>query len=101
MHHYSIIGPLAQSQAAAFSTALSFAQDYGILAASTQDRPFVPVSTVVLEGAPRDMKFCFRGWDAERGVGGTEALMAGSKIRRVGSLRCVGLSAALASLRVN
>jgi hypothetical protein len=66
-----------------------------------QDRPFVPVSTVVLEGTPRDMKFCFRLWDNEKGVGGTEALMAGSKgIRRAGSLRCVGLSAALASLRV-
>ena len=67
-----------------------------------QDRPFVPVSTVVLEGAPRDMKFCFREWDSEKGVGGTEALMAGSKgMKRAGSLRCVGLSAALASLRVD
>ncbi|KIW04978.1 uncharacterized protein PV09_04140 [Verruconis gallopava] len=96
---YVIIGPLAQSQSHAFAAALHFAQDYGILAASTQDRPFVPVSTVVMEGSPRDMRFCFRNWDNERGVGGTESLMAG--LRRAGSLRCVGLSAALASLRVN
>ena len=48
------------------------------------------------------MKFCFREWDSEKGVGGTEALMAGSKgMKRAGSLRCVGLSAALASLRVD
>lgn len=94
-----IIGPLAQQQSHAFAAALHFAQDYGILAASVEDRPFIPVSTVVLEGAPRDMKFCFRGWDNDRGVGGTEALMAG-KLRRQGSLRCVGLAAALASLRV-
>jgi hypothetical protein len=96
----SIIGPLAQSQSHAFAAALHFAQDYGILAASMEDRPFVPVSTVVLEGAPRDMKFCFRQWDNEKGVGATEALMAG-KVKRSGSLRCVGLSAALASLKVD
>lgn len=96
----SIVGPLAHTQSHAFAAALHFAQDYGILAASIEDRPFVPVSTVVLEGAPRDMKFCFRRWDAEKAVGGTEALMAGSAgLKRAGSLRCVGLGAALASLR--
>jgi len=95
---YIIIGALAQSQTHAFSTALFFTQDYGILAASLEDRPFVPISTVVLEGVPRDLKPCFRTWTDEKWGGGTEALMAG-KPKRVGSLRCVGLAAALAATR--
>jgi hypothetical protein len=94
-----LIGPLAQSQSHAFATALLFAQDYGILSASLEDRPFVPVSTVVLEGVPRDMKPCFRQWsDDAFGFRHTEALMAG-KPKRGGSLRCVGLAAALAATR--
>jgi len=40
-----------------------FAQEYGILAASMEDRPFVPVSTVVLQGVPRDFKAVFRKWE--------------------------------------
>lgn len=94
---YSIIGPLAQSQSHAFATALLFAQDYGIIAAGMEDRPFVPISTVVLEGVPRDMKPCFRKWTDELANGGTEALMAG--VKRGRSLRCVGLDAALAATR--
>jgi hypothetical protein len=94
-----LIGPLAHTQSHAFATALLFAQDYGILSASLEDRPFVPVSTVVLEGVPRDMKPCFRHWsDNAFGFRGTEALMAG-KPKRGGSLRCVGLAAALAATR--
>jgi hypothetical protein len=27
-----------------------------------EDRPFVPISTVVLEGIPRDLKSVFRKW---------------------------------------
>ncbi|KAF2749389.1 hypothetical protein M011DRAFT_493102 [Sporormia fimetaria CBS 119925] len=60
---YIIVGPLSRSQSNAFSTALLFAQDYSILAVSEEDRPFLPVTTVVLEGVPRDMKAVFRSWD--------------------------------------
>jgi hypothetical protein len=28
-----------------------------------QDRPFIPVTSVVLSGVPRDMKMAFRKWD--------------------------------------
>jgi hypothetical protein len=60
---HSIVGALARSQAPAFSTALMFAQEYGILAVSEEDRPFMPVTTIVLEGVPRDMKAVFRHWN--------------------------------------
>lgn len=59
---YIIVGKRAQSQYASFHNALDFAQEYAILAAGMEDRPFVPVSTVVLEGIPRDMKSVFRKW---------------------------------------
>ncbi|KAF2396273.1 hypothetical protein EJ06DRAFT_551667 [Trichodelitschia bisporula] len=84
---YVIIGTEAQTQRRAFAAALLFAQDYGILAAGVEDRPFVPVSTVVVQGAPRDMRACFRCWDEEAGL------------KRGKSLRCVGLDAALAAAR--
>lgn len=73
-----------------------FAQEYGILAASLEDRPFVPVSTVVLEGVPRDMKAVFRRWDDR--LTPTAALMAG-RPKRGKSLRIVGLSQALRATR--
>ncbi|KAJ9667194.1 hypothetical protein H2201_002715 [Coniosporium apollinis] len=72
---YIIVGALSRSQSHAFSTALLFAQEYGILAASLEDRPFVPVSTVVMEGVPRDMKAVFRRWEDR--LMPTSALMAG------------------------
>lgn len=62
---YIIVGREAQSQYAAFHNALDFAQEYAILAAGMEDRPFVPVSTVVLEGIPRDLRSCFRKWRDE------------------------------------
>ncbi|KAK8157707.1 hypothetical protein IWX90DRAFT_376994 [Phyllosticta citrichinensis] len=93
---YIIVGALSQSQCLAFSTALMFAHEYGILAASLDDRPFVPVSTVVLEGVPRDMKAVFRSWEDSQQP--TAALMAG-KPRRGRSLRIVGLQAALAATK--
>ncbi|KAJ9638365.1 hypothetical protein H2199_007052 [Coniosporium tulheliwenetii] len=71
---YIIVGALSRSQSHAFSTALLFAQEYGILAASLEDRPFVPVSTVVMEGVPRDMKAVFRRWEDR--LMPTSALMA-------------------------
>jgi hypothetical protein len=59
---YIIVGARSQDQYAAFANALDFAQEYAILAAGMEDRPFVPISTVVLEGAPRDLKSVFRKW---------------------------------------
>lgn len=82
---HRIVGPQARAKSAEFQTALLFAQEYGILAASLEDRPFVPVGTVVLDGAPRDMKAIFRKWDE-----GTGSRQQGEKV--------VGLSAALEAL---
>ncbi|KAI0194352.1 hypothetical protein EV127DRAFT_451665 [Xylaria flabelliformis] len=59
---YIVVGSRAQAEYSSFHNALDFAQEYAILAASVEDRPFVPVSTVVLEGIPRDMKSVFRKW---------------------------------------
>lgn len=73
-----------------------FAQDYSILAVSEEDRPFVPVTTVVLEGVPRDMKSVFRFWDDARIP--TEGLMTG-KLGRGKSLRIMGLEKALEATR--
>lgn len=56
------MGSQAQHQYAAFHNALVFVQEYGILAAGMEDRPFVPISTVVIEGIPKDMKAVFRKW---------------------------------------
>lgn len=58
-----------------------FAQEYGILIASAEDRPFVPNSLVVLgRDAPVGMKRAFRKWEERRGpcvvVGLEEALRA-------------------------
>lgn len=62
--------PLSQSsnggsqgnQYRAFHVALQFAQEYAILSAGMEDRPFVPVSTVVVEGMPRDARVVVRKW---------------------------------------
>ncbi|KAJ4373212.1 hypothetical protein N0V83_003505 [Neocucurbitaria cava] len=93
---YIIIGPLSRTQSHAFSTALLFAQEYGILAVSEEDRPFMPVTTVVLEGVPRDMKAVFRHWD-DRLIPAA-GLMSG-KLGRGKSLRIVGLEKALEGTR--
>ncbi|KAF2997944.1 hypothetical protein E8E13_005616 [Curvularia kusanoi] len=89
---YIIVGALARSQAPAFSTALMFAQEYGILAVSEEDRPFMPVTTIVLEGVPRDMKAVFRHWNDS--LIPTAELMSGS-LKRGKSLRIVGLEKAI------
>ncbi len=60
---YIIVGARSQHQYAAFHNALDFAQEYAILASSMEDRPFVPISTVILEGIPRDLKSVFRKWE--------------------------------------
>jgi len=63
------------AESAAFRAALLFAQEYGILAASAEDRPFVPVSSVIIcsrqgsgcaigaEDVPESVKRAFRKWD--------------------------------------
>ena len=63
-----IVGAAAISKLPNFRAALLFAQEYGILAASMEDRPFVPVSTVVLEGVPAIVKSVFRKWDDRKVV---------------------------------
>jgi hypothetical protein len=92
----SIVGALARSQAPAFSTALMFAQEYGILAVSEEDRPFMPVTTIILEGVPRDMKAVFRHWNDA--LIPTAELMSGS-LKRGKSLRIVGLEKAIQATR--
>ncbi|MCJ1284867.1 hypothetical protein MMC26_004204 [Xylographa opegraphella] len=63
-----ILGRHATSKLPTFRTALHFAQEYGILAASMEDRPFVPVSHVVLAGTPPGMQTAFRKWDDRRAI---------------------------------
>ncbi|KAF2827860.1 hypothetical protein CC86DRAFT_201146 [Ophiobolus disseminans] len=93
---YIIIGALSRTQSQAFSTALIFAQEYGILAVSEEDRPFMPVTTVVMEGVPRDMKAVFRHWDDA--LIPAAGLMRG-KLGRGKSLRIVGLDKAIEATR--
>ncbi|KAF1914695.1 hypothetical protein BDU57DRAFT_579101 [Ampelomyces quisqualis] len=93
---YIIIGALSRTQSQAFSTALLFAQEYGILAVSEEDRPFMPVTTVVMEGVPRDMKAVFRHWDDT--LIPAAGLMRG-KLGRGKSLRIVGLDKAIEATR--
>jgi hypothetical protein len=69
-----------------------FAQEYGILAASMEDRPFIPVSTVVLQGAPRDLKAVFRKWDEAK-------TMTRWEPNKSSSLRVIPLSAAIEATR--
>ncbi|KAI9814198.1 MAG: hypothetical protein M1827_003364 [Pycnora praestabilis] len=89
---YIVVGSQAQSRFAEFQTALVFAQEYGILAASLEDRPFVPVSTVVFEGVPKDLKAIFRKWEDKH-------TMTKWEPKRSPSLRVVPLSAAIAATR--
>ncbi|KAF2119875.1 hypothetical protein BDV96DRAFT_485510 [Lophiotrema nucula] len=94
---YIVVGALSRSQSAAFSAALMFAQEYSILAVSEEDRPFMPVTTVVLEGVPRDMKSVFRFWDDA--LIPAAGLMRG-KLGRGKSLRIVGLEKAIEATRI-
>ena len=99
---YIIVGARAQRRYGAFRNALDFAQEYAILASGMEDRPFVPISTVVLEGIPRDLKSVFRKWHD----GASPTVMpAGSgsgsgsgELRRGRSLRIVPLTHALQAL---
>ncbi|KFA55789.1 hypothetical protein S40293_01885 [Stachybotrys chartarum IBT 40293] len=98
---YIVVGSRAQSQYASFRNALNFAQEYAILAAGMEDRPFVPVATVVLEGIPRDLKSVFRKWSdalspTVMNAGGSSSGAAG--LRRGKSLKVVPLTQALRAL---
>ncbi|RDA84944.1 hypothetical protein CP532_5160 [Ophiocordyceps camponoti-leonardi (nom. inval.)] len=109
---YVVVGAKAKSQYVSFRNALDFAQEYAILAAGIEDRPFVPVSSVVLEGAPRDLKRVFRKWDdrncptaAAAATTTTAAAAAtgsgaegGSGLKRGRSLRVVTLTQALQAM---
>lgn len=94
---YIIIGSRSHTQFSAFQSALHFAQEYGILAASLEDRPFVPFSTVVLEGVPKDLKSVFRKWRPDLSPTITRTPEAG--LSRGRSLRVVPLTAALEATR--
>ena len=106
---YIIVGARSQSQYAAFANALDFAQEYAILAAGMEDRPFVPISTVVLEGIPRDLKSVFRKWrdgrsptvmNVSASQQGQQQQQSGGRsgLRRARSLRIVPLNQALQAL---
>lgn len=104
---YIIVGKESQDKYDDFCAALVFAQEYGILTAGMEDRPFVPVSTVVLEGVPRDMKGVFRKWrDVQsplimkpRTLPQQGGSMGGS-LKRGKSLRVVRLNDALDAVRL-
>ncbi|KAL7950851.1 hypothetical protein V8C42DRAFT_307744 [Trichoderma barbatum] len=96
---YIIVGSQAQSQYASFRTALDFAQEYAVLAASMEDRPFIPISTVVLEGVPRDLKRVFRKWTDERCPTLLHNLSSEAGLKRGRSLRVVPLTQAILALR--
>lgn len=97
---YIIVGAQAQNQYASFHNALEFAQEYAILASGMEDRPFVPISTVVLEGIPRDLKSVFRKWrDAASPTIMHPSSQQGSGLKRGRSLRVVPLTQALQALR--
>ncbi|KAJ6446684.1 gelsolin repeat protein [Purpureocillium lavendulum] len=95
---YIVVGARANSQYTSFRNALEFAQEYAILAAGMEDRPFVPVSTVVLEGIPRDLKRVFRKWDDTHSPTVTVQPAAGQGLKRGRSLRVVTLNQALQAL---
>ncbi|GJN69130.1 hypothetical protein PLICBS_003176 [Purpureocillium lilacinum] len=95
---YIVVGARANSQYTSFRNALDFAQEYAILAAGMEDRPFVPVSTVVLEGIPRDLKRVFRKWDDAHSPTVTNQPAAGQGLKRGRSLRVVTLNQALQAL---
>lgn len=120
---FSTDGANQGNQYQAFHTALHFAQEYGILAAGMEDRPFVPICTVVVEGMPRDARVVVRKWkdgvvttrtpesasvpdaSATNGSGsngltvGSTGVTGGRGLQRGRSLRVVPLMAALEATR--
>ncbi|RHZ66821.1 hypothetical protein CDV55_103938 [Aspergillus turcosus] len=64
---YVIVGEQASQRPAEFASAVVFAHEYGILAASLQDRPFIPNSLVSIGGLPESARSAFRKWDKPSG----------------------------------
>jgi hypothetical protein len=95
---YIVVGARAQGQYASFHNALEFAQEYAILAAGMEDRPFVPISTVVLEGIPKDLKSVFRKWRDANSPTIMNPPGSGTGLRRGRSLRILPLTQALQAL---
>ncbi|THC89734.1 hypothetical protein EYZ11_010824 [Aspergillus tanneri] len=60
---YVIVGEQASNRPAEFASAVVFAHEYGILAASLQDRPFIPKSYVSVGGLPDSCRSAFRKWE--------------------------------------
>jgi hypothetical protein len=58
-----MFGNQTRSKFQTLRTALLFAQEYAILAASMDDRPRIPVGGVVLRGTPAGVKSAFRKWE--------------------------------------
>jgi hypothetical protein len=59
-----VLGVNSQHKRAEFQLALQFAQEYAILAASVNDRPKIPASSVIIGGgAPGEFKASFRNWE--------------------------------------
>lgn len=69
MHSY--VGHEAKSKAAEFVTALSFAEQYGMLAASLQDRPAIPPCCVSFGRAESGLRAAFRKWKTGEEAGKT------------------------------
>ena len=68
---YRIIGEKASHRTGEFASAVFFAHEYGILATSLQDRPFIPKSFVAIGGIPESCQCLFRKWsdNGEEDVG--------------------------------
>ena len=67
---YVFAGSQAGAKSVEFVSALFFAQEYSILAASLQDRPLVPPCHVELSEAALDFRAVFRKWIPSNSPGG-------------------------------
>jgi hypothetical protein len=63
------VGEDAGRKPVEFVTALMFAQDYGILAASLEDRQSIPPCSITFYGVPSDFTPAFRKWEKNSGMG--------------------------------
>ncbi|KAI5784834.1 hypothetical protein FPQ18DRAFT_394942 [Pyronema domesticum] len=60
---YIIVGSQSQSKREEFQAALQFTEAYALFAAQEENRPSIPLISVVIGGAPREFKILFRHWD--------------------------------------
>lgn len=56
------VGENARGRNEELATALMFAQEYGIMAVSMEDRPYLPRTSVVMHGFPSVFRQVFRKW---------------------------------------